>query len=217
MSFPMYLKRKSSGSNQRMAQELAPAFATEALKAIGTAAEALDALRKTAAPTPEQTLSAVLTWRAGQQEIARLERELLACAVLGGGAVSTTAAKLSVRPQTLSSWLAGTVARWRGQEMKRVEKGKWEPLNPPDQRERVQEAEISPSDDAPSTSNAAPSGSGDAPGAGRDTVGTGADAVGTGADAVGAVGLSDADRAELARLGIDMADVEREALGGELA
>ncbi len=208
MSFPMYLKRKASGSNQRMSQELAPLRAAEAIRAIGTAAEALHALSKAAAPTPEQTLSAVLTWRAGQQEIQRLERELLGAAVLGGQSVSTTAAKLSVRPQTLSSWLAGTVARWRGQEMRRVEKGKWEPLNAADQHVSGAETANYASDDAPSTPTDALSMSAPAAGAGRDTVGTGA-------DAAGAVGLSDADRAELQRLGIDMREVEREALGGD--
>lgn len=182
MSFPMYLKRKPSGSNQRMAGELAPMRAVEAIRAIGTAAEALAALSKASAPTPEQTLSAVLTWRAGQAEIARLERELLGAAVLGGAAVSTTAAKLSVRPQTLSSWLAGTAAQWRGQEMRRVERGAWEPLNPSDQQVPSAKAEISPSDDAPSTSNAAPYTGAVAGSAGRDTVGTGADALGDGID-----------------------------------
>ncbi|AUN38631.1 hypothetical protein [Tsukamurella tyrosinosolvens] len=209
MSFPMYLKRTSTGSNQRMAAELAPLRAAEAIRAIGTAAEALAALSKSSAPTPEQALSAVLTWRGGQQEIQRLQRELLGCAVLGGGAVSTTAAKLSVRPQTLSSWLAGTVARWRGQEMKHVGNGVWEPLNPSEQQVPSAKAEISPSDDARSMSNAGPSGSGGAAGAGRNPVGAGA-------DAAGAIGITEADRAELARLGIDMREVEREALGGEL-
>ncbi len=201
MSFPMYLKRRATGSNQRMSTELAPLRAAEAIRAIGTAAEALAALSKATAPSPKQTLSAVLTWRAGQAEIARLERELLGCAVLGGEAVSTTAAKLSVRPQTLSSWLAGTAARWRGQEMRRVEKGKWEPLNPSDQQVPSSKADISPSDDAPSTSNAAPSGSGDAAGAGRETVGAGADAVG-----------DDVDPQVLAAA---LADVERGLMGGE--
>lgn len=212
MSFPMYLKRKPSGSNERMAGELAPMRAAEAIRAIGTAAEALAALSKATDPTPEQTLSAVLTWRAGQQEIQRLERELLGCAVLGGAAVSTTAAKLSIRPQTLSSWLGSTVARWRGTEMKRLERGAWEPLNPSDQQVPSSKAEISPSDDAPSTSNVAPSGSGDAAGARRNTVGAGADAVGEDIDPE----VLAADRAELDRLGIDLGEVEREALGGEL-
>ncbi|MGV7591725.1 hypothetical protein PJI74_29525, partial [Mycobacterium kansasii] len=81
MSFPMHLNRKASGSNQRMSQELAPLRAAEAIRAIGVAAEALHALSKTASPSPGQILSAVLTWRAGLAEIARLERELLGCAV----------------------------------------------------------------------------------------------------------------------------------------
>lgn len=116
MAYNMTLKRPPTGGNQRAAAELAPIFAAEALKAVRTAAEALNALSKADAATPEQTLSAVLTWRVGLAEIQRLERELLGCAVLGGAAVSTTATKLSVRPQTLSSWLASTVARWRGTE-----------------------------------------------------------------------------------------------------
>ncbi|BDD80283.1 hypothetical protein TPB0596_00460 [Tsukamurella pulmonis] len=200
MSFPMYLKRTSTGSNQRMSQELAPLRAAEAIRAIGHAAEALAALSKATAPTPEQVLSAVLTWRAGQQDIQCLERELLGCAVLGGQAVSTTAAKLSVRPQTLSSWLAGTVARWRGQEMRRVEKGVWEPLRPADQQIPGSEAGNGPRDDAPSTSNAGLSGSGGAAGAGRDTVGTGADAV--------------SDDVDPDILAAALADVERDLLGG---
>ncbi|MBS4102934.1 hypothetical protein [Tsukamurella paurometabola] len=200
MSFPMYLKRRATGSNQRAAGELAPLRAAEAIRAIGTAAEALAALSKATDPTPEQALSAVLTWRAGQQDIQRLERELLGCAVLGGAAVSTTAAKLSVRPQTVSSWLGSTAARWRGQEMKRVEKGKWEPLNAADQHVSGAETGNVPSDDAPSTSNDGGSGSGDAASAGRDAVGTGADAV--------------SDDVDPDILAAALADVERDLLGG---
>lgn len=200
MPFPMYLKRKSTGSNQRAAAELAPMRAAEAIRAIGTSAEALAALSKNSAPTPEQALSAVLTWRAGQQEIQRLERELLGCAVLGGGAVSTTAAKMRVRPQTLSSWLAGTVARWRGQEMRRVEMGVWEPLNAADQHVSGAETGNVPSDDAPSTPTDALSMSAPAAGAGRDTVGTGADAV--------------SDDVDPDILAAALADVERDLLGG---
>ncbi|WP_435594683.1 hypothetical protein [Tsukamurella tyrosinosolvens] len=202
MSFPMYLKRKPSGSNQRMCAELAPLRAAEAIRAIGTAAEALAALSKATDPTPEQTLSAVLAWRAGQAEVQRLERELLGAAVLGGAAVSTTAAKLSIRPQTLSSWLGSTAARWRGTEMKRVGKGVWEPLNPSDQQVPSSKTEISPSDDARSMSNAGSSGSGDAAGAGRQPVGAGAVAVG-----------DDVDPEVLAAA---LADVERGLMGGEL-
>ncbi|MEC4615507.1 hypothetical protein [Tsukamurella tyrosinosolvens] len=200
MSFPMHLNRKASGSNQRMSQELAPLRAAEAIRAIGVAAEALHALSKTASPSPGQILSAVLTWRAGLAEIARLERELLGCAVLGGQSVSTTAAKLSVRPQTLSSWIAGTSAQWRGQEMKRVEKGKWKPLHPADQQVSGSEAGIGAGDDARSMPNAGPSGSEDAAGTGRKTAGTGADAAG-----------DDVDPEVLAAA---LADVERDLLGG---
>lgn len=201
MSFPMYLKRKPTGSNQRMSQELAPLRAAEAIRAIGTAAEALAALSKATAPTPEQTLSAVLTWRAGQAEIQRLERELLGAAVLGGAAVSTTAAKLPVRPQTLSGWLGSTAAQWRGTEMKRLEKDRWEPLNLVDLQVPAQETMNSPSDDARSMPNGGPSGSTPAAGTGRNTSGTASDAVGD----------DDVDPAVLAAA---LADVERDLLGG---
>lgn len=200
MAYSMYLKRKSTGSNQRMSQELAPAFAADALKAIGTAAEALHALSKTTDPTPEQMLSAVLQWHSGLAEIARPVHELLGAAVLGGAAVSTTASKLSVRPQTLSSWLAGTVAQWRGTEMRRAERGVWEPLRPSEQHISGLAVTNGPGDDARSTSSDGASGSATAAGAGRKTAGTGADAAG-----------DDVDPEVLAAA---LADVERDLLGG---
>lgn len=173
MAYSMHLKKTPTGGNQRAAQELAPGFAADALKAIRAAAEALNALSKTDAPTPEQTLSAVLTWHAGKKEIARLEHELLGCAVLGGAAPSTTAAKLSVRPQTLSAWLAGTVADLRGQELKRVGKGAWEPLQRSDQQ-------IYPSEPQNPAEPAAASPSADGPSMSHDAAGTGPVTVGTG-------------------------------------
>lgn len=172
MSYSMHLKAKPTGGNQRAAAELAPTFAADALKAISTAAEALAALSKTATPTPEQTLSAVLTWRAGQQAIQRLERELLGCAVLGGAAPSTTATKLSVRPQTLSAWLAGTVSDLRGQELKRVGKGVWESLRPADLHVSASEPGNPTNPAAPSPSNGGRCTSQDAAGAGLNQPGT---------------------------------------------
>ncbi|NOR99716.1 hypothetical protein [Mycobacteroides abscessus] len=172
MAYDMHLKKTPTGSNQRMAAELAPGLAADALKAIRTAAEALNALSKTTDPTPEQTLSAVLTWHAGLAEISRLGHELLGCAVLGGAAVSTTATKLSVRPQTLSSWLAGTVADHRGQEQKRVGDRKWEPLQP---------ADLHVSDDEPQNPVGPDAASQPADGryTSQDAAGTGVNQVGT--------------------------------------
>lgn len=210
MSFPTYLKRKSTGSNERMAADIAPAFAADALKAISSAAEALAALSKTPNPTPEQTLSAVLTWRAGQPEIARLERELLGCTILGGTASSTTAAKLSVRPQTLSAWLAGTVARWRGQEMKRVKEGEWKPLQLADQQVFSSETANSASDGAAYTPTDAPSTSATAAGAGRNTAGTASLAVGASTPNRSTEELE----AEVRAQGVDVDAVIRDSIGG---
>ncbi|SHP27612.1 Uncharacterised protein [Mycobacteroides abscessus subsp. abscessus] len=178
MAYDMHLKSKPTGGNQRMAAELAPGLAADALKAIRTAAEALNALSKTTDPTPEQTLSAVLTWHAGLAEISRLGHELLGCAVLGGAAVSTTATKLSVRPQTLSSWLAGTVADHRGTEQKRVGKGAWEPL----QRSEQQVSTSEPQNPAEPAAASPPAGG---PSTWQDAAGTGMDSPGTGQVSVG--------------------------------
>lgn len=207
MAYSTHLKSKPTGGNQRAAAELAPAFAADALRAISSAAEALAALSKTTNPSPEQVLSAVLTWHVGQQEIQRPVHELLGCAVLGGQSVSTTATKLSVRPQTLSSWLAGTVARWRGTEMKHAGKGVWEPLRFADQQVSGPAVTNGPGDDAPSAASDGPSMSADAAGMGRNTVGAGS-------VTVGAAGLSDADHAELDRLGVDVDTVIDAAIGG---
>ncbi|WP_458317937.1 hypothetical protein [Mycolicibacterium brisbanense] len=211
MAYDMHLKKRPTGGNQRAAQELAPVFAADAVRAIRSAAEALNALSKTTDPTPEQMLSAVLQWHTGLAEISRPVHEMLGCAVLGGAAVSTTASKLSVRPQTLSSWLAGTVARWRGLEMKRVKKGEWEPLHVADQQVSASErqnptepAAASPSTDGPSTS--------------QDAAGTGAVTAGTGQVTAGASapsGISAADQAELDRLGIDLNQVTDDVARGQ--
>lgn len=178
MAYSMHLKSRPTGGNQRAAAELAPLFAADALKAISTAAEALAALSKTTDPTPEQMLSAVLQWRTGLAEISRLGHELLGCAVLGGASVSTTATKLSVRPQTLSSWLAGTVADHRGTEQKRVGKGVWEPL----QRSELHVSRSGPQNPAEPAAASPPA---DGPSTSQDAAGTGSLTVGTGQVAVG--------------------------------
>ncbi|MBF9519507.1 hypothetical protein [Mycobacteroides chelonae] len=202
MAYSMHLKSKPTGGNQRAAAELAPLFAADALKAISTAAEALAALSKATDPTPEQMLSAVLQWNTGLAEINRLGHELLGCAVLGGAAVSTTATKLSVRPQTLSSWLAGTVADHRGTEQKRVGKGEWKPLRPSDQqvpgsepRNPAEPAAASPSADGPSTS--------------QDAAGAGLNQVGTGQVSVGASALSGSSGPKESVVDVAVADVMR--------
>jgi len=203
MAYSMHLKKTPTGGNQRAAQELAPGFAADALRAIRSAAEALNALSKTGAPTPEQTLSAVLTWRAGQAEIQRLERELLGCAVLGGAATSTTATKLSVRPQTLSSWLAGTVSDLRGRELKRVGDGKWEPLQP---------ADLHVSDYEPKNpvGPAAASQPADGRYTSQDAAGTGVNQVGTRQVSVGASAPSRSSEPDAAAVEATV----RDAIGG---
>jgi len=210
VAYSMHLKSKPTGGNQRASAELAPTFARDALTAISSAAEALNALSKTTDPTPEQMLSAVLTWRAGQAEIQGLERELLGCAILGGAAASTTATKLSVRPQTLSAWLAGTVSDLRGRELKRVGDGKWEPLQPADlhvsddePQNPAEPAAASPSADGPSTSQ-------DAAGTGSVTVGTGQVRSGTSAPDLSTEELE----AEVRAQGIDVNKVIADSIGG---
>lgn len=117
MAYEMNLKMNPTDSNKAAAADFGPTFAKLMLSQIRDAEKRLTELADQPTATPEQIMGAVLAWRSGQPGIRDTEHQLIGSAVLGGAAVTTTAAKLVVRPQTLAAWLAKTVAAVRGQEL----------------------------------------------------------------------------------------------------
>ncbi|SKM36128.1 Uncharacterised protein [Mycobacteroides abscessus subsp. abscessus] len=111
------LKYAPTDSNRAAAAQFGPVYAKLLLEQVRTAGKQLHELSEMPTATPEEILGAVLAWEAGQDEIAKLKKEMLGSAILGGAAVTTTASKLGVRPQTLAAWLATTVAQFRGREL----------------------------------------------------------------------------------------------------
>ncbi|MGV7586308.1 hypothetical protein PJI74_01070 [Mycobacterium kansasii] len=123
--YPTNFKYAPTDSNRAAAAQLGPVYVKQMLDGIREAGKRLHELSGQSTLTPEEAMSAVLTWRAAQDELARVEHELIGCAILGGAAVTTTASKLSVRPQTLAAWLAKTVAQYRGRELRLDADGYW--------------------------------------------------------------------------------------------
>lgn len=96
---------------------------TEAPKAAATTvhavADAVTALRQVAGQqhaTPDEVIAAVGLFRAGQPQVEQALLELLGVAVLGGASVSSAAAALGVRRETLGRRLASTTAGKRGEQ-----------------------------------------------------------------------------------------------------
>ncbi|BDD80703.1 hypothetical protein TPB0596_04660 [Tsukamurella pulmonis] len=210
-TIPTTLKRAPTPSNLAASAELSRTAAREAVRRIGRATTALHALSETEYPSTTQMVAAVAAWTAAQAEIQAALVEVAAAAVLGGAAVSTMArGAFGVRPQTLSAWLQGTSAQLRGADVEKTD-GEWRAAHASDLRERAQESGISAGSAAGGTDSGAR--------------GVAATAAGAHVPAAGAHGASAgdvdpevlaADNAELQRLGIDLGEVEREALGGEL-
>ncbi|QIP38001.1 hypothetical protein G9444_0757 [Rhodococcus erythropolis] len=205
-----HLKRAPTPSNLAASAELSRAAAREAVRRIGRATTALHALAETEHPSTAQMVAAVAAWTSAQDAIHAALVDVAAAAVLGGAAVSTTArGAFGVRPQTLSVWLQhDTVAQLRGVDLEKVD-GEWKPVHASDLRELDQEAANGAGSAAGDTDSGAPDTSAVAAGAHVPAAGAQIPATGDVDPEVLA-----ADRAELQRLGIDMAEVEREALGG---
>ncbi|SHX66156.1 Uncharacterised protein [Mycobacteroides abscessus subsp. abscessus] len=111
------LKFSPTDSNKAAAAQFGPAYAKQMMDQIRAAGKRLHELSGQPTATPEEILGAVLAWRAALPAITGIEHDLIGSAVLGGAAVTTTASKLTVRPQTLAAWLAKTVAQYRGREL----------------------------------------------------------------------------------------------------
>lgn len=111
------LKFSPTDSNKAAASQFGPVYAKQMLEQIRAAGKRLHELSGQPTATPEEILGAVLAWRAALPAITDTDHQLIGSAILGGAAVTTTASKLGVRPQTLSAWLASTVAQHRGREL----------------------------------------------------------------------------------------------------
>lgn len=208
---PTTLKRAPTPSNLTASADLSRTAAREAVRRIGRATTALHALSETEHPSSAQMVAAVAAWTAAQDAIQAALVDVAAAAVLGGAAVSTTArGAFGVRPQTLSVWLQATAAQLRGADVEKVD-GEWKPVRASDLHELDQEAGIG----AGSVDRDTDSGARNTPATAGGAQVPAAGAHGVSAGDVAPEVLA-ADHAELQRLGIDLADVEREALGGEL-
>lgn len=211
-TIPTTLKRAPTPSNLAASAELSRTAARAAVRRIGRATTALHALAETEHPSSAQAIAAVAAWTAAQDAIHGALVDVAAAAVLGGAAVSTTArGAFGVRPQTLSTWLQqDTVAQLRGADLVQVN-GEWKPVRASDLHELDRgtmngAGSVARDTDSGARGMTAKAASADVPAAGAQVA-----AAGDVAPEVVA-----ADRAELDRLGIDMAEVEREALDGEL-
>lgn len=144
---PAHLKKSPTPSNVTASAELSRDAAREAVRRIGRAAAALKALSETEHPSTTQMIAAVASWTSAEREIHAAVVDVMAAAVLGGAAVSTSArGAFGVRPQTLSSWLQGTAAQYRGVDMEKTA-GEWKPLHASDLHELDDESQ-NPADSA---------------------------------------------------------------------
>lgn len=195
---PMHLKRTPTPSNVQASAELSRAAAREAVRRIGRAAAALNALAQTDHPSTQQMVAACAAWHAAERDIHRAVVDVAAAAVLGGAAVSTTArGAFGVRPQTLSQWLAGTVAQHRGVDIEDTD-GDWKPIQGSDLHVSTAEAANSQNSSARCTSNDGWDTSLDSAGAHGNSVSAGVNAVGAHVHgAEGAAGGSGADTGEV--------------------
>ncbi|UQE74028.1 hypothetical protein MYK68_14970 [Gordonia sp. PP30] len=208
-TLPAHLKKSPTPSKVQASTELSRAAAREAVKRIGRAAAreavkrigraaaALKALSETEYPSPAQMIAAVASWTAAEREIHAAVVDVTAAAVLGGAAVTTTArGSHGVRPQTLSNWLSGTAARYRGVDLEKSD-GEWKPVHLADLHELDQEAQ-NPTDSAVRYT-------------GNVGQGTSADAAGAQGQSIGAHGVSPGDSVDPEVLATAVA----EAIGGE--
>ncbi|MGV0747192.1 hypothetical protein [Mycolicibacterium fortuitum] len=197
-SLAPHLKKSPTPSNVQASVELSRDAAREAVKRIGRAAAALKALSETEYPSPAQMIAAVAAWTAAEREIHAAVVDVTAAAVLGGAAVTTTArGSHGVRPQTLSNWLSGTAARYRGVDLEKSD-GEWRPVHVADLHELDAESQNPADTDARYTRNV-----------GQETSAVAAGAQGQSAGAHGA-SVGDIDPAVVKA-------AVAEAIGGELA
>ncbi|WP_301121622.1 hypothetical protein [Mycolicibacterium fortuitum] len=195
---PMHLKKSPTPSNVQASTELSRDAAREAVKRIGRAAAALKALSETEYPSPAQMIAAVASWTAAEREIHAAVVDVTAAAVLGGAAVTTTArGSHGVRPQTLSNWLSGTAARYRGADLEKVG-GEWKPVHAPDLHEPDPEAANGAGSVARDTDSGAPDTSASAAGAQIPAVGAQVPAAGDIDPAVVKAAVAEAIGGELA-------------------
>ncbi|WP_155726746.1 hypothetical protein [Mycobacterium avium] len=191
---PRHLAQTPTPSNVAASPELSRQAAREAVRRIGRAAAALKALSETEHPSTAQMVAAVAAWTAAEREIHSAIVDVAAAAVLGGAAVSTTArGAFGVRPQTLSTWLQGTAAQLRGDDLEQAD-GAWKPIRRSDLHVSVDEAANPANGDARYTDT--------------DAAGTPADASGTHASSAGAQQVSVGASAPGGTNAVDPADVE---------
>lgn len=176
---PMHLKRTPTPSNIAASVELSRAAAREAVRRIGRAAAALNALAQTEHPSTHQMVAACAAWHAAERDMHLAVVDVAAAAVLGGAAVSTTArGAFGVRPQTLREWLRGTVADHRGADLELVD-GDWMPVQGADLHISAPEPRNAPDSSGWYTSN-------DGRDTSLDSAGTQGSSSGAGVNAVGA-------------------------------
>lgn len=200
---PRHLAQTPTPSNLTAAADLSRTAAREAVRRIGRAAAALKALSETEHPSTPQMVAAVAAWTSAHAEIQSAVVDVAAAAVLGGAAVTTTArGAFGVRPQTLSTWLQGTTAQLRGDDLEQAD-GDWKPVHRSDLQVSVNGAENSANGDARYTTSAGADTSTDAPG-------TQADSRGTRTSAPGAAELE----AEVRAQGVDVDKVIADSIGG---
>jgi hypothetical protein len=122
----MGLRHSPTPTNRAASRDVAPAAARAMLQALASATAALTQLAIADSAEPSAVVEAVAAYRAGQAAVDHQLTELLAIAVSGGAAVSTTARRCGVRPQTLADRLVGS--RWiafRGLDLVREPNGDW--------------------------------------------------------------------------------------------
>ncbi|MEX3656923.1 hypothetical protein ABFW09_29980 [Mycolicibacterium fortuitum] len=203
-AYDMRLKRNPTASNMVASRELAQAYAAEILERIGAAAAGLRKLSENPAATPADIIAAVGQWTRLQPGVRDGAFELLGAAVLGGATVTTAARQgAGIRPTTLSEHLTNSVARYRGQEMARDADG-WIALEMPT---RSADQQVSGADPNSFGSGHRHGTEAEADGSVTDT---GEVRSGTSAPDRS----TEAERAELDRLGIDMDQVVDDAIGG---
>ncbi|MDO2981366.1 Uncharacterised protein [Mycobacteroides abscessus subsp. massiliense] len=202
-AYDMRLKRNPTASNVLASRELAQAYAAEILERIVVAAKGLQQLSENPNATPADIIAAVGLWTQKQPGIKDGNLELLGAAVLGGATVTTAARQgAGIRPTTLSEHLTNSVARYRGQEMARDGDG-WIALEKPT---RNADQQVSDADPA---SFGAGHRHGTEAGADGSVSDTGEVRSGTSAPDRS----TEAERAELDRLGIDLNKVVGDAIG----
>lgn len=200
---PRHLAQTPTPSNVAASAELSRTAAREAVRRIGRAAAALKALSETEHPSTAQMVAAAAAWTAAERAIQSAVVDVAAAAVLGGAAVTTTArGAFGVRPQTLSSWLKGTVSDHRGAEIEKID-GDWKPVRRSDLFVSVDDAENSANSDAWYTTSDGADTSSDSPG-------TQADSRGTRTSPPGAAELE----AEVRAQGVDVDRVIADSIGG---